>query len=219
MANPDPSAPPPSRWQPLWRLMRWPNNLVTAGRGVGVIVLVGLHLCVPGLLPAIPAAIAFVLIYWASDHLDGWLARKLGTCSSFGENLDLFVDRLGDLLICAALLLTAPQHALAIMLFLAARVAPDTLIARYTGLAGNMFRTAAREAPAWQRAFGDRAAGITVEANAVLKTVFFTWALYFNAPAWSGVLLALPAVLFLRLVVEILRAHATDVERERENHP
>jgi len=198
------------RWQPLWRILLWPNNLVTLGRGVGVLALVGLHLRAPTLVPPLAAAVAFVLIYWASDHLDGWLARRLNKSSSFGESLDLLVDRLCDLAICATILLTASEHALAVLVFFCARLAPDTTIARYVGLQGDMFRTAARAAPGWQSAFGDRASGITVELNAISKTVFFAWALYFDAPVWSGLLLAVPAALFLCLVGEVLRAHATE---------
>ncbi len=186
----------------LLRALLWPNNLMTLARLVVVTALVVLadrgH---PP--PAALGATLFVLGYWLTDQLDGWLARRLNRASSFGETLDLIVDRWCDILLSLFLLRVAPQHTAAIVVFFLFRIAPEIVVRRYAGAQG-MFEAAAA------RIVGQRPAKWGVDAALILRTVFFAWVLYGNAPAWSGLLLAVPALIFAVLVGLLLAELATE---------
>ena len=70
-------------------------NAVTLGR-VGLVILLGWCLrAQPG-----PREAALILIVFALDGLDGWLARRAGTASAFGARFDMESDAL-FVLVCA----------------------------------------------------------------------------------------------------------------------
>lgn len=72
-------------------------NAVTAVRIVGACVLLALA-------PLSAAYLAVYALCGASDVLDGWLARRTGTASTFGAQLDSAADTLFVLAILASLL-------------------------------------------------------------------------------------------------------------------
>ena len=215
LAMPPSSPRQPQGWGALVTVLCWPNNVVTVGR----VVLVG-GVVLPMLSgrqwPAVAASIAFMLGYWLFDYLDGWLARRLGRCSSFGESLDLFADRTCDLLLSALLLTTRPEHMVTVLIFLIARLAPDVVVARYAGLSPGMFATLAQEALTGRLRAGKRAVSLAIEANSLAKALFFCGALFWSFPAWTGALIVLPALIFLGLTANVMRLHAARVLAERD---
>ncbi len=72
-------------------------NWVTSTRLVGTLAL-------PALAPAAPLAIAAcAAVVFALDGIDGWLARRTGTASEFGEYFDKETDALLMLVLCLLL--------------------------------------------------------------------------------------------------------------------
>jgi phosphatidylglycerophosphate synthase len=185
------------RGSALAQALLWPNNLVTLSRLVVVTMLVVLADQGVDLAGGL-GIVLFALAYWLTDQLDGWLARRLNKASSFGEMLDLIVDRWCDTLLSLFLLRHAPQHTTAIMIFFLFRIAPEIVVSRFSGRDKGMFVAAAA------RIVGRRAASLGVDAALALRTIFFAWALYGNAPGWSGLLLAVPALAFAGLVAMLL---------------
>lgn len=207
-----PDLPP---WRQLLQVLAWPNNLATLARMVIVAGLV-LPMFAGHRWQAEAASLVFMAGFWALDHLDGWLARRLGLCSSFGESLDLLADRFCDLLICAFLLQAAPDHSLAIVVFLLARIAPDALVCRFVGMADGIFTAALRDASASRTWLSKRVHNLLIEANSLAKALFFCAALFWSAPVWTGLVLILPALAFCVLALEVMRAHAAQVARRRD---
>lgn len=72
-------------------------NLVTALR----FSMIGALLCCPEASPILQATVAGTVLLL--DGFDGWLARRYGECSSFGEFLDKEVDAFLTLALCLAL--------------------------------------------------------------------------------------------------------------------
>lgn len=75
-------------------------DLLTAGRLVLVPVLVGLLVLVDRPEPTAPlrlAAVGMLVVLAASDWLDGYLARRMGTVSRRGAFLDAAADKLATL--------------------------------------------------------------------------------------------------------------------------
>jgi phosphatidylglycerophosphate synthase len=190
----------------LIKTLLWPNNLVTLSRMVVVTGLVaianfGQH------LPAFTGPILFVAAYWATDHIDGWLARRLNKTSLFGEALDLIVDRWCDVLIAVFLLRATPQHAAALTIFLLLRIAPEIVVGRYAGRTPSMFIAVGT------RLIGQWLANLSVDLALMLRTAFFAWALYGEAPVWSGIALIVPALIFASMIVWVLTELAGDANQ------
>jgi phosphatidylglycerophosphate synthase len=201
-------------WRPLFILLRWPNNQVTLSRALIIAVLV-LPMFVGMRWPPAAASAIFMTGFWLFDQLDGWLARRLGRSSSFGESLDLLVDRFCDVLIAAYLLTAEPQHVAATLVFLLLRIAPDVLVARFAGLSPNMFATVLRQTIPARTGLETRLVSWSLEANSLTKSGFFCAALFWSSPAWTGLLIAIPAFLFAAMVLLVMREHARRVLAER----
>jgi hypothetical protein len=201
-------------WRPLLTLLRWPNNQVTLSRGLIVAVLV-LPMFAGMRWPPAAASAIFMTGFWLFDQLDGWLARRLERSSSFGESLDLFADRFCDVLIAAYLLTAEPQHVPATLVFLLLRIAPDVVAARFAGLSPNMFATILRQTFPTCTGRETRVVSLSIEANSLTKSGFFCAALFWSSPAWTGILIALPAFFFAGLVLLVMREHARRVLAER----
>lgn len=204
----------PVSWRPLFILLRWPNNQVTLSRALIVAVLVMPMFVGMRWPPALASAI-FMMGFWLFDQLDGWLARRLELSSSFGESLDLLVDRFCDVLIAAYLLTAEPQHVPATLVFLLMRIAPDVLVARFAGLSPNMFATVLQETLPAYIGLETRVVSLSIEANSLTKAGFFCAALFWSSPAWIGLLIALPAFFFVGIVLLVMREHARRVLAER----
>ena len=190
-------------------IMAWPNNLVTLARMLAVSALIAaLALGLP--VGTAAGAGLFVAAYWGSDYLDGWLARRLGRSSAFGETLDLLADRWCDILLAAFLLRHAPDQAPALTCFLLLRIAPEVILGRFVGAAPGLFDAAGR------RFVGASLSARAMDLAAAARTIFFGWALFGHPPLWAGLLLVVPAVIFalftLRVLAELadasLAAHA-----------
>jgi phosphatidylglycerophosphate synthase len=86
------------RWTPGGHL--GPANAVTFARIVGILLL-------PGFVPG-PLVGVLALVLFALDGVDGWLARRAGVASAFGEFADKEGDALLVLMLCV-LLYRLPQ--------------------------------------------------------------------------------------------------------------
>lgn len=208
--------PVPVANPPLLRIALWPANLVTIGRILLVAILV-----VPMLLGhrwgAVTTAVLFVVGYWASDFIDGWIARRTRTCSSFGESLDLVSDRFCDVMLCAFALVAAPEYRWAILLFLLLRIAPDTFLCRFLGLKDNLFYSAVKlHSRTYRLLSKENTVKLGIEANHIIKTVFFGSILFDVRVPFLEFLFVAPAILYAVLVVEVMNAHARDVLDKRE---
>lgn len=84
------------RWTPQNRFGQ--ANAVTAVR----IGLLGLF---PACLSSAPAIITLSLLFLAADGVDGWLARRTGSASTFGAFFDKETDSLFVLFLCASAVL------------------------------------------------------------------------------------------------------------------
>jgi phosphatidylglycerophosphate synthase len=74
-----------------------PANAVTAARLLGILAL-------PQIAAAGPLAVAVCAVaLFALDGVDGWLARRLGLCSEFGEYFDKETDAVFMLVLCLLL--------------------------------------------------------------------------------------------------------------------
>jgi CDP-diacylglycerol--glycerol-3-phosphate 3-phosphatidyltransferase len=85
-------------------LTNLPNQITVLRFGLSIVLFVLLALC-DGASPEVTRQ----LLYWSflvfalgtvSDLLDGWLARKLNSCSTFGRMMDPFVDKV---MVCGAM--------------------------------------------------------------------------------------------------------------------
>lgn len=181
----------------LLRILVWPNNIATLAR-IGIVSVVVASIAGGWSMdPAIGVAL-FVFGYFISDYLDGWLARRLGRCSAFGETLDLLSDRWCDILLAAFLLGHAPEHTPALLAFLLLRIAPEVVIGRFAGAGAGMFTaTGARFVGPWITAR-------SMDIAALARTIFFAWALFGVAPAWTGLLIVVPAGLFALFTLRVL---------------
>jgi hypothetical protein len=181
----------------LMRIVAWPNNLVTLARMLGVSALVG-AIALDWPIGSELGTGLFVAAYWLSDYLDGWLARRLGRSSAFGETLDLLADRWCDILLAAFLLRHAPAQTPALIVFLLLRIAPEVIIERFVGGAPGRFTGGLR------RFVSPSLAARCMDLGSAAKTIFFAWALFGNPPAWAGLLLVIPAVLFAGFALRVL---------------
>ena len=203
-------------WRALATVLCWPNNLVTLGRILSVGLIVGSLVFGVRWNPVVGSAV-FMFALWYTDTLDGWLARRLKRASSFGESLDLVADAVCDLILCSFLLTTRPEYAGVVVFFMLGRFGPDVLVIRYGGLTPSvysvMLQRAAQELMPQRlrehvrKSYGDWA----IEAYSLSKAVFFCGALFWHAPAWTGVLIVIPALVFLALAVVVMRLHAQQV--------
>lgn len=206
-------------WRALARVLFWPNNLVTLSRIVitGLIVLslfLGVH------WNPIVATAVFMAVFWYTDTLDGWLARRLKRTSSFGESLDLVADCICDLIACSYLLTSRPEYTPVVIFFLLGRFGPDVLVIRYGGLTPSVYATLMQKAaqsflPGGGRQVRKAYADWAIEAYSFAKAVFFCGALFWRTPAWTGVLLIVPALVFLTVAAVVMRMHAEQVLAER----
>jgi len=209
LTYPGPAAAPAP---PLVRIALWPANLVTLTRMAVVALLV-----VPMLLGhrwhPVTAGILFVLGYWASDFIDGWIARRTGTCSSFGESLDLFSDRFCDVLLCAYVLAAAPEYRWVALAFLLLRIAPDTFLSRFLGLRDNLFYSAVALHSRTYRFLVRREGTVKfgIEFNHAIKTIFFGSVLFDQHVPYLEFFFLAPVALYTMLVVEVMNAHARTV--------
>ncbi len=72
--------------------------------------------------------------YAISDILDGIIARKFNSESSFGELLDLLTDRIKDALLVVAVLVLYSEWSLHIFIFIIFKMAPEVLWSRTIGV-------------------------------------------------------------------------------------
>lgn len=54
-----------------------------------------------------------------------------------------------------------------------------------------------------------------IKANCLANTGFFCGALFWSSPAWTGLLIIVPAILFGGVVLLVMREHARHVLDER----
>jgi phosphatidylglycerophosphate synthase len=204
--------PVPVATPPLARIAVLPANLLTLMRIFAVAVLV-----VPMLLGhrwhPLTAAILFVLGYWASDFIDGWIARRTGTCSSFGESLDLVSDRFCDVMLCAYVLAHAPEYRWVALVFLLLRIAPDTFLCRFLGLKDNLFYSAVKLHSRTYRFFISKEGIVKlgIEFNHAIKTIFFGSVLFDQHVPYLEYVFLAPVLLYAVLVIEVMNAHARAV--------
>ncbi len=189
-------------------ILAWPNNLITLGRMAAVSAIVAALALGWSVSPA-GGAILFVICYWLSDYADGWVARRLGKTSAFGETLDLLADRWCDILLAVFLIRHAPDHAPALIAFLLLRIAPEVVIGRFAGAAPGLFTTAAT------RFVSPMVAARSMDIASAARTVFFAWALFGAAPAWLDLLLVVPAAFFAGLAIRVLAELADQSLRAR----
>jgi len=102
-------------------LLLWPGNVVTLSRFLIVTALGGGFLldARPG---RVLTASALLVGYWLSDLLDGYLARRSGTISTFGATLDVLIDRYCDLLLSLCVLSVNPGSRATVIVFLLVRI-------------------------------------------------------------------------------------------------
>ena len=209
-----------SGWRALGRVLCWPNNLVTLSR----IVITGL--IVASLFAGVQwnpyvATAVFMAVFWYTDTLDGQLARRLKKTSSFGESMDLVADCVCDLIACAYLLMAQPQYAGVVIFFLLGRFGPDVLVIRWGGLTPSVYATLIQKTaqsflpPAGAGKVKKAYADWAVEGYSLGKAVFFCGAMFWGAPVWTGVLLVVPALIFLTVALVVMRLHAEQVLAER----
>jgi phosphatidylglycerophosphate synthase len=208
-----------SGWGAMVGVLCWPNNLVTLSRIlVTGLILFSLHKGVRW--DATLASILFMAVFWYTDILDGRLAKRFKKTSSLGESLDLVADCACDLMASAYLLLHHPQYAATVVFFLLGRFGPDVLVIRYGGLTSGVYATLMQRAvqmllPGRGRLTPKAYANWAIEAYSLAKASFFCGAIFWSAPVWTGVLLIVPAVIFLLLALMVLRFHAEQVLEER----
>ncbi|CAN7407439.1 CDP-alcohol phosphatidyltransferase family protein [Phenylobacterium sp. LjRoot219] len=208
-----------SGWGALGRVLCWPNNLVTLSR----IVITGL--IVASLFAGVQwnpyvATAVFMAVFWYTDTLDGQLARRLKKTSSFGESMDLVADCVCDLIACSYLLSAHPQYTGVVIFFLLARFGPDVLVIRWGGLTPSVYATLMQQAaqsflPGGGGLVKKAYAGWAIESYSFGKAVFFCGAMFWNAPVWTGVLVIIPAAVFLIVALVVMRLHAEQVLAER----
>lgn len=206
-------------WGALARVLSWPNNLVTLSR-ILITGLIVLSLFLGVQWNPLLATAVFMAVFWYTDSLDGWLARRLKRTSSFGESLDLVADCICDLICCSYLLTARPEYTGVVIFFLLGRFGPDVLVIRYGGLTPSVYatlmqKTAQSFLPAAAGQVRKAYADWAIEAYSFGKAVFFCGALFWRAPAWTGVLLIVPALLFLTVAAVVMRMHAEQVLEER----
>jgi phosphatidylglycerophosphate synthase len=178
-------------------ILAWPNNLVTLARMVAVSVLVAALAGGWRVAPPIGWVI-FVIAYWCFDYLDGWLARRLGRASAFGETLDLLADRWCDIVVSIFLIQHVPGQTSALVVFLLLRIAPEVVLGRFVGTVPGLFQAAATHF------VSESVASRSMDLAAAARTIFFAWALFGHPPAWVGLLLIAPAVIFAGLAIRVL---------------
>ncbi|MGE0746461.1 MAG: CDP-alcohol phosphatidyltransferase family protein [Rhodospirillales bacterium] len=211
LTYPEP-VPVPVPVAPLARIALWPANVVTLLRMALVALLV-----VPMLMGhrwnPVAAGILFVVGYWASDFVDGWIARRTGTCSSFGESLDLVSDRFCDLMLCAYVLAAAPEYRWVALAFLLLRIAPDTFLCRFLGLKDNLFYSAVEMHSRTYRFLVRREGTVKfgIEFNHAIKTIFFGSVLFDQHVPYLEFFFLAPVALYAVLAVEVMNAHARAV--------
>ena len=67
-------------------------NLITVARLIVLFVVI--WLIYVGSVPVVTACMVMIMIVFASDGLDGWVARKRGSTSTFGAVFDILGDRI-----------------------------------------------------------------------------------------------------------------------------
>lgn len=86
------------------RLMTLPNQITVLRFGLSIVLFVLLGLCdgasVADQQSLLLAGFVVFALGTVSDLLDGWLARKLNSCSTFGRMMDPFVDKV---MVCGAM--------------------------------------------------------------------------------------------------------------------
>lgn len=208
------SESPAVNWQTFLRVLCWPNNLVTLGR-VLVVAAVVLPLFVGWEWPPVLGSIVFCAAFWWMDNLDGWLARRLGRGSSFGESLDLMADAFCDLLLCSTMLVARPEHTVAVMIFLLGRLGPDVVVTRFAGLRSGIYSSMMNDVAPEGLRHGKRAMDWVIEAYCLSKTIFFCGALFWHFPAWTGFLIVVPAAIFVAVALGTMRLHVAQILAER----
>lgn len=67
-------------------------NLITVARLIMLFVVI--WLIYVGSVPVVTACMLLIIVVFASDGLDGWVARKRGSTSTFGAVFDILGDRI-----------------------------------------------------------------------------------------------------------------------------
>ncbi len=176
----------------LYRLIILPSNLLTLSRLVLVLGFVGLAAVGDAAWPWLAATGLFFAL-WGLDLLDGWVARWLNCCSSFGAELDLLVDRVCDAVLGSSVALLAPEHGISVAIYLALRLGPDGFVARHAQPGEGFAATLKRLLPVPIR---PQVLEWLIELNSASKAAFFAGALFLGAPVWTGLAVVVPAIGF-----------------------
>ena len=190
----------------MWILLQ-PSNLITLARPLGVAVICYLLIQHPAMIRAgYWGVVLFLLFYWASDYVDGFVARRMNTVSEFGAKLDLLCDRLCDFLVVFTILVVFRlEYWLPVLFYMLARLAPEFLYFLYADAFAKspLFKN-------WTR----RAYKIYGEVFYLVRTVFFA-AVMFSTPHWLiSVLFVASNAIFLFDALLILKQYA---ERDRRS--
>jgi CDP-diacylglycerol--glycerol-3-phosphate 3-phosphatidyltransferase len=108
----------------------WPGpfltvpNLVTLARTVAAVVL-GIGALIQHDVVLLVGAYG---VYWLGDMLDGWTARRLVQETRAGALLDIVADRVCATVLCAGLLVLAPDAAPVVVVFLLSFTVLDTML-------------------------------------------------------------------------------------------
>jgi len=179
-------------------LLLLPSNLITLSRPAVVGVLCYLLIQDPDLAREGYWGLAlFLFFYWATDYLDGMVARWMNTTSEFGAKLDLFCDRICDYLVVFTILIAFRlEYWVPVLFYMLARLAPEFLYFLYADSFSKspLFKSWSKGA---YKVYG--------ETFYLIRTVFFA-AVLFATPHWlitavfmlSNGIFLLDALLILR---------------------
>ena len=101
----------------MMNILLLPPNLITLSRLIFTLMM-GAYIYVNTTLNPLYLIIYFSLFYWFADAIDGVVARKFNMCTEFGRKLDLFTDRMADLIFCSLLLYLYPVFSGYLILFI-----------------------------------------------------------------------------------------------------
>lgn len=178
-----------------------PSNLITLSRPAVVAGLCYLLIQDPAVVREGYWGLGlFLLFYWASDYLDGMVARWMNTTSEFGAKLDLFCDRICDYLVVFTILIVFRlEYWLPLLFYMLARLAPEFLYFLYAD--------AFSKSPLF-KSWSKRAYKVYGEFFYLVRTVFFA-AVLFATPHWLiTAVFMLSNAIFLFDALLILRHYA-----------
>ena len=189
----------------LLRLLILPPNLISLSRPLVVAILC--YCLINGIGDLRDGYLGlglFLFFYWASDYLDGFVARLTGTGSVFGSKFDLFCDRISDFVIVFTILVV---HDLAfwpeMLVYMLGRLAPEFLYF--------MYADSFSESPLFKN-WPNTAYKIYGEVFYLIRTIFFASVLFLT-PHWAiSAIFMLSNAVFLLDAILILK-HFADESR------